>query len=380
MGNTNGHTLLIGTSEGLYKAEPTKDGYATRKLGLEGLGDMRAAVVVDRNDPLIFYAGTIKGGMFRSRDGGETWASINKGLLHKTVWSITQHRETGDLYVGASPASVFVSKDQGDTWTECESLELMKETKEWTGPVPPYISRMKSLALVGSAPAIFGAIEEGWAVRSLDGGKTWEQIVAHVGMLAHDGHSIVVGGDGPDTVVVATGKGMFRSTDRGDHFEQVNEGLEERSYTSTPLASHPDRPGFLLSGVTRLALVAGTVPRAATLASHAARTAGAHGRFRRRACLPRVWASRGDWPSRPTTLRCASPVSRTARSGPATTPASPSNACSMASRQSLVSPLCNEEADRVASLQSVERKTQISGGSKRSQTRGAREIDERRRT
>ena len=134
MGNTNGHTLLIGTSEGLYKAEPTKDGYATRKLGLEGLGDMRAAVVVDRNDALTFYAGTIKGGMFRSRDGGETWASINKGLLHKTVWSITQHRETGDLYVGASPASVFVSKDQGDTWTECESLELMKETKEWNAP------------------------------------------------------------------------------------------------------------------------------------------------------------------------------------------------------------------------------------------------------
>ncbi len=250
MQNTNGHTLLIGTSEALYKAESTKDGYATRKLGLEGRGDMRAAAVVDRNDPLTFYAGTIKGGMFRSRDGGETWASINEGLLYKTVWSITQHRETGDLYVGASPASVFVSRDQGDRWTECESLELMKETKEWKGPVPPYISRMKSLAVVGSTPAIFGAIEEGWAVRSLDGGKTWEQIAAHIGMLAHDGHSIVVGGDGLDMVVMATGKGMFRSTDRGDHFAPVNEGLEKRSYTSSALASHPDRPGFLLSGVT----------------------------------------------------------------------------------------------------------------------------------
>ncbi|HXV47468.1 MAG TPA: hypothetical protein VEB61_01610 [Candidatus Binatia bacterium] len=73
MGHTNGHTLLIGTSEALFKAEPTKDGYATVKLGLEGLGDMRAAVVVDRSDPLTLYAGTIRGGMFRSRDGGETW-------------------------------------------------------------------------------------------------------------------------------------------------------------------------------------------------------------------------------------------------------------------------------------------------------------------
>ena len=125
MGNSTGHTLLIGTSAALYKAEPTKESYTIRKLGLEGLGDPRAAVVVDRKDPLTFYAGTIKGGMFRSRDGGETWVSINKGLLHKTVWSITQHRESGDLYVGASPASVFVSKDQGESWTECESLERM---------------------------------------------------------------------------------------------------------------------------------------------------------------------------------------------------------------------------------------------------------------
>ena len=114
MGTSNGHTLIIGTSDGLYKAEHGADGYTSKKVGLSGLGDFRAGVVVDCNDPAVMYAGTVKAGMFRSRDGGESWQEINAGLLHKTVWSITQHQESGDLYVGASPASVFISKDQGD--------------------------------------------------------------------------------------------------------------------------------------------------------------------------------------------------------------------------------------------------------------------------
>ena len=54
----------------------------------------------------------------------------------------------------------------------------------------------------------------------------------------------------PDSVVVSTGKGMFRSTDKGDHFEPVSEGLGTRTYTSTSLITHPNRPGYMLSGVT----------------------------------------------------------------------------------------------------------------------------------
>ena len=251
MGATNGLKLFIGTSDALYIAEPGDAGYTSRKVGLEGLGDFRAAPVVDCRDASTVYAGTNKAGMFRSRDGGETWQEINNGLLHKTVWSIIQHQPTGDLYVGASPASVFVSKDQGDSWVEHDSIELMPETKDWTGPVPPHVSRMKGIAIsTGATPVIYGAIEEGWAVRSLDNGKTWEQIAQDLGPISHDGHSVAVVSNEPDSVVVSTGKGMFRSTDKGEHFEPVSQGLEGRAYTSTSLMTHPDRPGYMLSGVT----------------------------------------------------------------------------------------------------------------------------------
>jgi photosystem II stability/assembly factor-like uncharacterized protein len=245
--STNGHTLIIGTSDGLYKATPNGKGYATKKLSLAARGDFRAAVVADHRDPSILYAGTVKSGMFRSRDAGRTWQEINTGLLHRTVWSIAQHRTTGDLYVGASPASVYVSHDRGDSWSELEALELLPETREWHGPVPPHVSRMKDIALTDDAsPDIYGAIEEGWAVRSLDGGRSWQQILDDQGKVSHDGHSVkVVAGS---AVVIATGKGVFRSDDRGDHFEPANRGLEERSYTSSPLSASSD--GVLLCGVT----------------------------------------------------------------------------------------------------------------------------------
>jgi len=248
---TNGHTLYFGTANGLYVGEPGTDGYSARPIGLEGTGDFRAPVVVDCRDKSVLYAGTNKAGMFRSRDGGKSWHDINEGLLHKTVWSIAQDIHTGNLYVGASPASVFVSTDQGDTWKEFDALERLPETRGWTGPVPPHVSRLKSLAFSNdSPPVIYGAIEEGWAVRSVDGGETWEQIAAEIVPDAHDGHSVVVIPDDPGVVIVGTGRGMFRSTNRGEDFEPVSQGLEKRRYTPSPLVGHPDKPGYLLTAVT----------------------------------------------------------------------------------------------------------------------------------
>jgi photosystem II stability/assembly factor-like uncharacterized protein len=89
--------------------------------------------------------------------------------------------------------------------------------------VPPHISRLKSICLDASDPdRIFGAIEEGWAIRSLDGGKHWEQIDDGVD---HDGHSIAVLPQNPHVVVASTGKGLFRSEDDGSHWLPANDGL-----------------------------------------------------------------------------------------------------------------------------------------------------------
>src|SRR5439155_9544834 len=133
-------------------------------------------------------------------------------------------------------------------WQECENLLALHSTKQWTGPLPPHVSRMKSLGLDGSDPsAIYGAIEEGWAVRSLDGGGSWEQLAEG---MDHDAHYITVMPDSSDVVIATGGKGVYRSSDRGTSWAKCDAGLESYRYTPAYVVVHSSRPKELLTTVT----------------------------------------------------------------------------------------------------------------------------------
>jgi photosystem II stability/assembly factor-like uncharacterized protein len=240
----------MGTGDGLFLVERSsaRGTVTTRLLGLENTGGFRAPIVVDCADPERLYAGTTRAGVFRSDDAGATWREINQGILYKDIWALVQHPATGVLYAGTSPAGVFRSEDRGDTWTACESLWQLPTTREWRGPVPPYISRLKDLTVAADDPRlVIGAIEEGWVIRSEDGGLTWQQIQQGV---PHDAHTIRFVPGAADTVVLGTQEGMFRSSDKGLNWSAANEGLQGRRYTPAPLVTRASRPGVLFTSAT----------------------------------------------------------------------------------------------------------------------------------
>lgn len=230
--------LYIGTEQGLYQALPENGGFKPRPAGLQDQGALRSPVVIDRWDPRRMYAATGRGGVFRSEDRGASWRAINEGILYKEAWSLAQHPKSGELVLGTGPSAVFKSNNGGDSWTDCESLRSLPETEDWTFPQPPHLSHVKGLALSPADPAvIFGAIEEGWLIRSRDGGKSWQNLKQGT---EFDSHSVAVMPDDPQTVIATSGKSFYKSRDGGDHFAKSAAGLDRRYMAQA--AFHPARP------------------------------------------------------------------------------------------------------------------------------------------
>lgn len=235
--------VYLGTTGGLYRAEERDGEYDVKLLGLEDRGGIRYPVVVDREDPRLLFAGTSRGGMFRSENAGESWREINEGIVYKEIWSVAQHPRSGELITGTGPATIFKSSDQGETWAECESFKSVPTTKEWSFPNAPHVAHVKGLSLYADDPSlIYGSVEEGWAMRSRDAGKTWENLRDN---LEFDLHYIYVMPDDPSIVLATSGHGFYRSFDGGDTWAEIGEGLDFHYFA--PMAYHASRPQVLFT-------------------------------------------------------------------------------------------------------------------------------------
>lgn len=235
--------LYLGTNAGLYRAEERGGEYDAKLLGLAERGGIRSPVMIDSSDPRLMWTGTSKGGMFRTEDGGASWQEINEGIVYKEIWSTARHPRTGELLAGTGPASLFKSSNQGDTWTECEGLKALPTTIEWTFPNPPHVAHVKGLSVYEGDPnLILGSVEEGWAVRSRDAGKTWENLKDNI---EFDLHFIYVMPDDPANVLATSGHGLYRSMDGGDSWARSEDGLDFRYFA--PLAFHSSRPDVMFT-------------------------------------------------------------------------------------------------------------------------------------
>ena len=232
--------LMLATGDGVFLAEPNGGGYAFRKLGLDGVV---RRILADPSDPGRAWAASERAGVWRTEDGGESWTERNRGLVYKHALSLALHPATGELYVGTEPACIFRSTDGADSWTELESLRRLPTRRDWTFPGPPFVAHVRGIGLSARDPqTIFGAVEEGWLVRSTDGGESWINITQGT---EFDSHTVtVLPGDG-GIVVSASGHGLYRSADGGESFARSDAGIAHPYLID--VAVHPDRPRVLFT-------------------------------------------------------------------------------------------------------------------------------------
>jgi photosystem II stability/assembly factor-like uncharacterized protein len=187
-----------------------------------------AAVAVAPSNPRVVYAGASHGGVFKSADGGITWAAAGRGLLDDRMVALAVDPQDPSAVYAAAFTGVYVSGDGGDSWSST-SLSLPDDGQD----------NLVSLALDPTLPgtAYAGTVSDVW--KSSDGGHTWHSVFAVGDGL--DVHVIADVGRGLMLALVfrAEGFNLFASSNHGITWSNLSAGLPQ------PVVPKPNTGGLI---------------------------------------------------------------------------------------------------------------------------------------
>jgi len=198
----NPQTLYAGTGNGVFKS--SNGGSSWLPIGLTG--SYINSILVDPSHLLTLYAGTQSGGVYKTTDGGTTWAAVNNGGLSGTdVYAMAFDPATSStIYAGTYfNGAVYKSTDGGSNWTKITA-----------GSQPVFALRIDP-----TTKYIYAATGAG-VLKSTDSGSSWAQYNSSQLIL-----SLAVDPGNSQTLYTGVGNGVLKSTDGGYTWNQVNSGL-----------------------------------------------------------------------------------------------------------------------------------------------------------
>ena len=245
-------------------APPPLDALAFRYIGPPGNRVPAVAGVAGQDG--VYYAGAASGGLFKTTDGGVSWAPVFDdqdvssigAVAVSPVDSSTVWVGTGETFIRSNVSignGVYRSFDGGGTW---ESLGL-----EATGRIGRIVlhPRDPQIAFVAALGHGYGPQIERGLFRTRDGGDTWEQVLfidEHTGVV-----DVLMNPANPRELFAAAwqfvmstssrtsggpGSGIYRSRDGGDswqrlgHEHEVGRGLPKPPFGKIGLAASPAAP------------------------------------------------------------------------------------------------------------------------------------------
>jgi photosystem II stability/assembly factor-like uncharacterized protein len=242
---------------GIYRRE-VGDGYWEQLSNGLPEDTQVQAITVHPTDSDVVYLGTHKG-PFRSLDRGEHWERLNFPGDGTQVWSIHVHPHNPRiLYAGTAPVGVYRSDDGGDSWRPLATPKLAERVKM------AFPCRVMRIAADPSNPNdLYATLEVGGVMRSLNGGESWEDCSDDLIELAKrphlksmiqsdteiegmmDGHALCASPASPGTVYLAVRMGLFRSTDRGTSWQDMEVGRFSPLTYSRDVRVSPHDPRML---------------------------------------------------------------------------------------------------------------------------------------
>ena len=131
-------------------------------------------------------------------------------------------RDPDVIFAGYESSEIYRSDDGGDHWAQLPVSVRFPEVT--VGPGANLAKRVLMMsASVADPNELYGAIEVGGIIRSTDGGDHWENLShgQYINDDPVDMHGVLASSFRPGTVLSIGRAGMFRSDDRGDHWSRV---------------------------------------------------------------------------------------------------------------------------------------------------------------
>ena len=164
-------------------------------------GGRITAIAIDPESPSTVYA-TSAAGVFKSLDGGATWASASAGLLQGYPGSTT----VGAIAIDpSSPSTIFASVGQG-------LFKSVNAAATWTGVLGD--ARVRAVAVDPASPstvyvavgAVYFESTTGGIYKSTDDGKTWTTLSTGT----HDAvTTLAIDPEAPGTLYAGTSSSAF---------------------------------------------------------------------------------------------------------------------------------------------------------------------------
>ena len=215
------------------------------------------------SQPKTFYMGVASGGLFRTTDGGVSWVAITDGKvpLGSTGCVAVADSDPNVIYLGTGSDDVrsnvstgrgmYKSNDGGQTWKFIGLYNAGQIGGVRIHPTNP------NIVWVSAQGDTFKANSERGIFKTTDGGQTWRKVlfvsnqVGAMDVELHPGNPQIVYAwmsqlERKPWTIISGGRegGFYKSTDGGEHFTKISNGLPAELIGKANLAvtaAKPDR-------------------------------------------------------------------------------------------------------------------------------------------
>jgi photosystem II stability/assembly factor-like uncharacterized protein len=224
----NPDIMYVATNDYIYK---TRDGGQTWTNLSKGMSHSRViSMAIDPTYPATVYAGTKGDAVYKSHDGGQRWASMRSGLDDATISSVVNQfvfdpMDSNHIFL-ATTMGVSETKNGGEHWTK--KMEGMKE-----------LLMVVTLGMDPTRPAIIYAGTSGGVYKTINEAGHWEKV--NNGLVSPDivkssralnVTSVLVDPFEPETVYAATLAGIYKTTDGAKSWTRIGELLSDQMIIS----------------------------------------------------------------------------------------------------------------------------------------------------